>query len=145
MFIPVVHPPSAFRPAMAFLAAMLACFILALSAPCASAGEGDKALAVPYLDLGKIRVNLQQPSQLLELNVILKFTDPVMVDAAKSLMPVILHQVILQLSNHKAEDFTSTDDKKRIMADVKSAVNRALEREHRTGASEVLLASFVIQ
>jgi flagellar basal body-associated protein FliL len=141
MFASVARPA---RPARSFLAIMLAWLALVLPAPCAFAEGGDKAPAVPYLDLGKIRVNLQDPPELLELNVILKFSDPLLADAAKSMTPVILHQVILQLSNRRAEDFSSTDDKKKIMAEVKAAVNKALAREHRTGASEVLLASFVI-
>ena len=117
--------------------------LLGFSTP-AQAGESAKAEGAFYVELEPLTVNLQD-SRYLRVKIALKVADSKRTESIKYSVPVVYHSLILQLSNHKAGDFSTAQGKQKIMADIKAVINNALDLKPGEVVADVLLMTFVIQ
>ncbi|MDD5403998.1 MAG: flagellar basal body-associated FliL family protein [Sulfuricella sp.] len=123
---------------------ILIAVLLILGAP-AHANEAKEAGASPYARLETLTVNLEGLTQYLQVNLALKVAKPEIGEAIKEWNPVIRHELILLLSSQKGEELATLEGKKKVMAAIKAAVNKILKLDDKTGVTDVLFETFVIQ
>ena len=58
---------------------------------------------------------------------------------------MIRHELILLLSSQKGEELATLEGKKKVMAAIKAAINKILKLDDKTGVTDVLFETFVIQ
>ena len=122
---------------------IFAVMLLGFSIP-VQASESTKVAATPYIKLESMTVNLQD-SQYLQLKINLQVADPRMTETIVYFTPIIRHELIMLLSNHKAEDFATTQDKQKLRATIKAIINKDLNLDQNEGVTDVLLEAFLIQ
>lgn len=118
--------------------------MLIASAP-AQAQESKEAGGSPYANLEVLTVNLQGLTQILQVNMVLKIARPEIAEAIKGWNPVIRHELILLFSSQKGEELATIEGKKKVMASIKTAINKILKLDSKEGVTDVLFGSFVIQ
>lgn len=111
----------------------------------AHANESKEGGPSPYAKLETLTVNLQGLTQYLQVNMVLKVAKPEIAEAIKGWNPVIRHELILLLSSQKGEELATIEGKKKVMAAIKTAVNKVLKVDAKEGVTDVLFESFVIQ
>lgn len=119
-----------------------ALLILSASAQAEEAKEGGSS---PYAKLETLTVNLEGLTQYLQVNITLKVAKPEISEAIKGWNPAIRHELILLLSNQKGEELATQAGKKKVMAAIKAAINKILKLDDKTGVTDVLFETFVIQ
>jgi flagellar FliL protein len=107
--------------------------------------EGSKEGESLYHKLEPFTVNLVGLTQVVQVVVTLKLAKPEMDPKVSLYLPAIRHEVILLLSSKSAEDIQSIEGKKKLIAETKTAVNKALGTKPQEGVSEVLFESIIIQ
>lgn len=118
---------------------------LLIFSPSAQASESKEAAPSPYAKLETLTVNLEGLTQYLQVNLALKVAKPQVSDSIKEWNPVIRHELILLLSSQKGQELATLEGKKKVMAAIKAAVNKILKLDDKTGVSDVLFETFVIQ
>jgi len=98
----------------------------------------------PYVKVAPIMVNLHGLRQFLRITLTLKVANPLLLNTVRGNMPVILNELTYLLSDRRAEQFESTEDKMMLIQQAKRAINKALALDAKEGVSEVLLESWVI-
>lgn len=135
--------------AISFYTAMFSCFILFITlltfSNAAQSVESKETGAISYIKLEPMIVNLHDLSQYLQVKVTLKIADAKTADFVKNLTPAIRHRLILLLSDQKADDLASTQNKKKIMSSIRYDLNKYLNLNQNEGVSAVLFESFIIQ
>jgi len=111
----------------------------------AHANESKEGGPSPYAKLEKLTVNLQGLTQYLQVDMVLKVAKPEIAEAIKGWNPVIRHELILLLSSQKGEELATIEGKKKVMAAIKTAINKVLKVDAKEGVTDVLFESFVIQ
>lgn len=129
---------------MRFLWSSLLAVVLLFSASAHASGGGDGG-ASPYAKLETFTVNLQGLTQYLQVDISLKVADPKIAEAIKGWGPVIRHELILVLSSQKGEELGTLAGKKKVMEQIKTAINKVLKLDPKEGVTDVLFESFVIQ
>ncbi|MEN6585555.1 MAG: flagellar basal body-associated FliL family protein [Sulfuricella sp.] len=124
--------------------AILVAALLIFSAS-AQASESKEAGPSPYARMETLTVNLEGLTQYLQVNMVLKVAKPEVSESIKNWDPVIRHELILLLSSQKGEELATLEGKKKVMAAIKAAVNKILKLDDKTGVSDVLFETFVIQ
>jgi flagellar FliL protein len=137
-------------PVISCCAEIISCFMLILtllgySQAAQSAESTEAGSASSYVKLEPMTVNLQNLSQYLQVTVTLKAANSQASETIKNLMPIIRHRLIVLLSEQKADDLASTQNKKKVMASIKYDLNNALNLDQKEGISSVLFESFIIQ
>lgn len=122
------------------LVASLLCSGAALAAE--SAGKEANAF---YAKLDPITVNLHGLAQFLQVQITLKVASPEVGETIKEYMPVIRHEMILLLSSKEADQISSFEGKKKLFAETRHAINKTLRMQNKTGITETLFESFIIQ
>lgn len=111
----------------------------------ASSGGGKEGGASPYARLETFTVNLKGLTQYLQVNMSLKVADPKLAESIKAWSPVIRHELILLLSSQSGEELATLAGKQKVMAAIKTAINKVLKLDDKDGVTDVLFESFVIQ
>lgn len=122
--------------------------LLCLSVLCAmpvAHAEGGKEGESLYHKLEPFTVNLLGLKQVIQVSVTLKLAKPEVDPKVSLYIPSIRHEVILLLSGKSAEELETADGKKKLIAETKIAVNKALGLNAKEGVAEVLFESFIIQ
>lgn len=130
---------------MRFLWSALLAVLLLFSASANASGGGGGGGASPYAKLETFTVNLQGLTQFLQVDISLKVADPKIADAIKGWGPVIRHELILVLSSQNGEELGTLAGKKKMMEQIKTAINKVLKLDAKEGVTDVLFESFVIQ
>lgn len=118
---------------------------LLLTAQTVHASEGKETGGAPYVRLKTFTVNLKGMTHYLQADISLKLADPKLADAIKSWDPVIRHELILLLSDQSDTDLATLAGKQRATAAIRAAINKILKLDEKTGVTDVLFESFVIQ
>jgi flagellar FliL protein len=129
------------RKLLAILATAL--FLISTMAQASSGGGGGGPS--PYAKLETFTVNLKGLNQYLQVNMSLKIADPKLADSIKAWSPVIRHELILLLSSQSGEELATLAGKQKVMAAIKTAINKVLKLDDKDGVTDVLFESFVIQ
>jgi flagellar protein FliL len=121
--------------------------ILLLATSCAFASEGGEGGGGGglYAKLGTFTVNLQNISEFLQIDISVKMPNPGMLEAVKTYLPFIKHELILLLSSQDSKQLASVAGKQKLMEQTKIAVNKVLKLDPKEGITDVLFESFVIQ
>lgn len=125
------------------LIAILAVALMIFST--SAAGESKGGGAAPYAKLETLTVNLHGLTQYLQVNISLKLADPKISESIKGWTPVIRHELVLLLSSQKGEELATLEGKKKVMASIRSSINKVLKLDETSGVTDVLFESFVIQ
>lgn len=125
------------------LIAILAVALMIFST--SAAGESKEGGAAPYAKLETLTVNLHGLTQYLQVNISLKLADPKISESIKGWTPVIRHELVLLLSSQKGEELATLEGKKKVMASIRSSINKVLKLDETSGVTDVLFESFVIQ
>ena len=107
-------------------------------------GEGGGGGGL-YAKLGTFTVNLQNISEYLQIDVSVKMPNPGMLEAVKTYLPFIKHELILLLSSQDSKQLASVAGKQKLMEETKAVVNKVLKLDPKDGITDVLFESFVIQ
>lgn len=118
--------------------------VLLFAAANANAEGGGKEEG-PYYKLEPFTVNLMGLKQVLQVAVTLKLAKPEKRPQVELYTPAIRHEVILLLSGKTVEQVETSEGKKQLIAETKTAVNRALGLSVKEGVAEVLFESIIIQ
>ena len=124
---------------------ILATALLLMSTTAQANSGGGGGGPSPYAKLETLTVNLQGLTQYLQVNMVLKVAKPEISEAIKGWNPVIRHELILLLSSQKGEELATIEGKKKVMAAIKTAINKVLKVDAKEGVTDVLFESFVIQ
>lgn len=73
-----------------------------------------------------INLQLEDTPQFMQIGLSLQVADNTVIDTLKLHMPVVRHRVLLLLSSHKASDLLAPEGKRKLSADIVSAVNDIL-------------------
>lgn len=81
-----------------------------------------------FVALEQFTVNLQleDTPQFMQVGLSLQVADNTVIDTLKLHMPVVRHRVLLLLSSHKASELLAPEGKRKLSADIVSAVNDIL-------------------
>lgn len=104
-------------------------------------GEGGGS----YEKLEPFTVNLAGLHQVIQVGITLKLASPEASPKVALYRPAIRHAVIVLLSSKTAEELETAEGKKKLITEIKTAVNKAVELSAKDGVSEVLLESIIIQ
>lgn len=124
---------------------LLAALLLFAASAQASGKESKEGGASQYVKLETFTVNLQGLTQYLQVDMSLKVTDPKVAESIKGWSPVIRHELILVLSSQNGDELSTLAGKKKMMEQIKSAINKVLKLDAKEGVTDVLFESFVIQ
>lgn len=78
------------------------------------------------LDQFTVNLQLEDTPQFMQVGLSLQVVDNTVIDTLKLHMPVVRHRVLLLLSSHKASDLLAPEGKRKLSADIVSAVNDIL-------------------
>lgn len=104
-------------------------------------GEGGGS----YEKLEPFTVNLANLHQVIQVGITLKLASAEATPKVALYRPAIRHAVIVLLSSKTAEELETAEGKKKLITEIKNAVNKAVELSVKDGVSEVLLESIIIQ
>ena len=110
-----------------------------------SANAEGKSDSGAYIVLEPFTVNLVGLHQVIQLSVTLKPANFDLVEKLKAYTPIIRHEIILLLSAKTPEQLQAADGKLKLIVEIRVAVNTALGLTMKTGISDVLLESIIIQ
>lgn len=119
--------------------------LLLVSSASAQANESKEGGASPYAKLEAFTVNLQGLTHYLQVSIALKVSKVEVSEKIKAWDPVVRHELILLLGNQNNEELATLEGKKKVMAAIKTAINKILKLDDKTGVTDVLFESFVIQ
>ncbi|BAN35375.1 flagellar basal body-associated protein [Sulfuricella denitrificans skB26] len=111
----------------------------------AQANESKEGGSSPYAKLEVFTVNLQGLTHYLQVGIALKVSKSEVGEEVKVWNPVIRHELILLLSSQNSEELATTEGKKKVMAAIKTVINKILKLDDKEGVTDVLFESFVIQ
>lgn len=115
------------------------------------AAKEEKAHAAPegppiFVTLEPFTVNLQGGASYLQVALVLKVSDKKLDEEIKGFMPEIRSDLLLLLSNQRAEEINTVKGKEVLAEEIAHAVNHILHAEKpEDGVSGVYFTSFVIQ
>jgi len=98
-----------------------------------------------YEKLEPFTVNLVGLHQVIQIAVTLKLASPEAKLKVGFYRPAIRHAVILLLSSKTSEELETAEGKQKLIVEIKTAVNKAIELSAKDGVAEVLLESIIIQ
>jgi flagellar FliL protein len=104
-------------------------------------GEGGGS----YEKLEPFTVNLAGLHQVIQVAITLKLVSLEAAPKVALYRPAIRHAVIVLLSSKTAEELETGEGKKKLITEIKAAVNKAVELSAKDGVAEVLLESIIIQ
>lgn len=124
-------------------ASAVAATLVFLALPAQAGGHGGGEGPAP---LGFV-VNLPSPGtdRYLKLDLVLETANPEVGAGIKSQLPRIQHQIILLLSEAKDELLRTREGKRELAESIQQAVNKILGESRKSGVTEVLFTSFLIQ
>lgn len=127
------------------LAALTALLLLSSPLALASGGGSKEGGASPYAKMEPLIVNLSGLTNYLQVEISFKVVDPKVADEVKLWKPAIRHELLLLLSNYKPEEISTLAGKQKAMKAIRKTVNTILKKDEKTGVTDVLFESFVIQ
>lgn len=122
---------------------MVAALLMMSNAFAQGGGGGDGG--GNYEKLEPFTVNLAGLHQVIQIAVTLKLASPEAKLKVGFYRPAIRHAVILLLSSKTSEELETAEGKQRLIVEIKTAVNKAVELSAKDGVAEVLLESIIIQ
>ena len=125
--------------------AVVTSFLLGLLLITSSAHAEEKKSGGGYVTLEPFTSNLVETDRYLQINISLKSESPGFEDNVKIYMPKVRHVVLMTLCGKKSEELLSTKGKMQLMAELKDAINQALDVNGDRGVSEVVFTNFVVQ
>lgn len=128
-----------------FLATLATLLLLSSTVAYASGGGSKEAGASPYARMEPLIVNLSGLTNYLQVEISFKVADPKVADEIKLWKPAIRHELLLLLSSYKPEEISTLAGKQKTMKSIRTAVNKTLKKDEKTGVTDVLFESFVIQ
>jgi flagellar protein FliL len=124
------------------LVVLFACLsLLAADVQASSEKEGGTL----YVKLGTFTVNLQNIDEYLQAEITVKLATAGTLDAVKTYLPRIKHEIILLLSTQDSQQLATLAGKQKLIEQTKTIVNKTLKLEPADGVTDVLFESFVIQ
>lgn len=111
----------------------------------AAQAESKEGGPSPYAKLDTFTVNLAGMTQYLQVDISLKVADPKVGEAIKEWRPAIRHEVILLLTNQSGQELATLAGKKKVMTQIRTTINKILKLNEKSGVTDVLFESFVIQ
>lgn len=125
---------------------LLATLLLLSSTVAYASGGGSKEGGPsPYAKMEPLIVNLSGLTNYLQVEISFKVADPKVADEVKLWKPAIRHELLLLLSNYKPEEISTLAGKQKAMKSIRKSVNAILKKDEKTGVTDVLFESFVIQ
>lgn len=116
-------------------------FVSLLPAQQAVAKEGESA----YIKLEPFTVNLAGLTQYLQVELALQAGSPEVGATIANLKPKVRHEMILLLSSQEAAQILTPEGKVKLAADIRHAINDAIDMPGKHGVTGVLFVSFIVQ
>ncbi|MDP2829020.1 MAG: flagellar basal body-associated FliL family protein [Sulfuricellaceae bacterium] len=123
----------------------LATLILLSSAVAHGQSKESGGGASPYAKMEPLIVNLSGLTNYLQVEISFKVADPKVADEIKLWKPAIRHELLLLLGSYKPDEIATLAGKQKVMKSIRTAVNKILKKDEKTGVTDVLFESFVIQ
>ena len=120
-------------------------FVSLLPAQQAVANEGAKEGESAYIKLEPFTVNLAGLTQYLQVELALQAGSPEVGATIANLKPKVRHEMILLLSSQEAAQILTPEGKVKLAADIRHAINDAIEMPGKHGVTGVLFVSFIVQ
>lgn len=111
----------------------------------ANAQEGGGEGGGLYQKLEPFTVNLVGLTQVIQLSITLKLAKPEVGARVNLYIPAIRHAMIMLLSGKTAEQVQTSEGKQKLIAETKTAINKAIGLDAKEGVADVLLQSIIIQ
>jgi len=128
-----------------FLVTLATLLLLTSPAAYSSGGGSKEGGASPYAKMEPLIVNLSGLTNYLQVEISFKVADPKVADEIKLWRPAIRHELLLLLSGYKPEEIATLAGKQKAMKSIRTAVNKILKKDEKTGVTSVLFESIVIQ
>jgi flagellar FliL protein len=137
---------NALKKCLAILLSLPLCIFLLTAHAEGGEGGGKEGKDNLHSKVEAITVNLQGTgNQYVQVELVLALANPGVDERVKKYMPVIRHKLIYLLTSKTAEQLGSSEGKRLLMDEAKSAINSALELPDKDGVTDVLFDSFIIQ
>lgn len=102
--------------------------------------------AVPIFEkLETFTVNLAGGESMLQLELHVELEDAHLKDTLKAYMPKVRNDVILLLSSRKLDDLRSDNGAKKLIEDLQTTINHAMDVDEDEGVKSVAISSMIIQ
>lgn len=102
--------------------------------------------AVPIFEkLETFTVSLAGGESMLQLELHVELEDAHLKDTLKAYMPKVRNDVILLLSSRKLDDLRSDNGAKKLIEDLQTTINHAMDVDEDEGVKSVAISSMIIQ
>lgn len=133
-------------PRRVLLGWLLSFLMVALGVVAIDANAKESSKDELHAKLDTFTVNLTGPTQkYLQVDITLSLANAEVGERIKAYMPVIRHKMILLLTSKEASLLGTTDGKRKLVLEAKSAANNAIRVMEGEGVTDVLFTSFIIQ